>query len=272
MRKLIVSLLLAGVATTPALAQRPDRADRQEARSERSQAREDRQEDRQQAREDRPQVREERQVREQRAERSVERPQVDARVRADAGARANPRDVQQIRVAREQANDLRQSRFEGRQQVRADRRETIRDNRQLRQSERPVPRVMHTRVPVVSNVPRVGTQPPPRTEVRHSSRPNWSSNWRHNSRYDWHNSRNRHRSIFHLGFYNDPFGWGYQPYSIGWRLWPNYYRSSFWINDPWEYRLPYAPPGTRWVRYYNDAILVDTWSGEVVDVIYSFFW
>ena len=55
-------------------------------------------------------------------------------------------------------------------------------------------------------------------------------------------------------------------------MWPSYYSSRYWINDPWYYRLPYAPPGTRWVRYYDDAILVDMWSGQVVDVIYNFFW
>jgi hypothetical protein len=26
------------------------------------------------------------------------------------------------------------------------------------------------------------------------------------------------------------------------------------------------------VRYWDDAILVDRWSGEVVDVIHNFFW
>ena len=72
--------------------------------------------------------------------------------------------------------------------------------------------------------------------------------------------------------YYDPFGWGYQPYSIGWRMWPSYYRSNYWLNDPGQYRLPYAPPGTRWIRYYDDAILIDMWSGQVVDVIYNFFW
>jgi len=125
---------------------------------------------------------------------------------------------------------------------------------------------------VVSNVPRAGTQPPLPAQVRHTPAPQWSSNWRNNSRYDWANYRHHHRSIFHLGFYFDPFGWGYSPYQIGWRLWPSYYSSRYWINDPWQYRLPYAPPGTRWVRYYNDAVLVDTWDGEVVDVIYNFFW
>jgi len=38
------------------------------------------------------------------------------------------------------------------------------------------------------------------------------------------------------------------------------------------YGLPYAPPGAVWVRYWNDALLVDTWSGEVIDVIPDFFW
>ena len=125
---------------------------------------------------------------------------------------------------------------------------------------------------MVSNVPRAGHAAAARVETAATSRAHWSTNWRNDSRYDWHNYRNRHRSLFHLGFYYDPFGWGYQPYQIGWRLWPSYYSSSFWINDPWQYRLPYAPPGTRWVRYYDDAVLVDTWTGQVVDVIYNFFW
>jgi Ni/Co efflux regulator RcnB len=131
---------------------------------------------------------------------------------------------------------------------------------------------MRPRVPVVSSVPRPGTQPPLRVENHRGDNVRWNTDWRRDNRYDWRHWRDRHRSHFHLGIYYDPFGWGYQPYSIGWRLWPNYYSSSFWINDPWQYRLPYAPPGTRWVRYYDDALLVDVYTGEVVDVIYSFFW
>ena len=160
---------------------------------------------------------------------------------------------------------------EGRQDLR-EQRQDLREQRQdLRQQNR-VPPVMNTRPPIVSHTPQVGTQPPAPTTRRHSPSPSWSTHWRNDHRYDWHNYRNRHRSLFHLGFYYDPFGWGYQRYDIGWRLWPSYYGSNFWINDPWNYRLPYAPPGTRWVRYYDDAILVDTWSGQVVDVIYDFFW
>ena len=170
--------------------------------------------------------------------------------------------------SRGQRVDQRQQMVDQRQQVLDQRR----DDRQLRQSTRATPRVLRTRVPVVSNVPRPGTQPPLRVEYRPGSQSHWNTNWRNDNRYDWHNYRHRHRSLFHFGFYYDPFGWGYQPYQIGWRMWPSYYSSNFWINDPWQYRLPYAPPGTQWVRYYDDAVLVDMWSGQVEDVIYNFFW
>jgi len=99
----------------------------------------------------------------------------------------------------------------------------------------------------------------------------WNRNWRNDSRYDWHRYRHHHRSIFHLGFYYDPFGYGYSPFNIGYRLQPAYYGQNFWF-DPSMYGLPYPPPGTQWVRYWNDAVLVDVYSGEVVDVIRDFFW
>ncbi|HMI40905.1 MAG TPA: RcnB family protein [Sphingomicrobium sp.] len=100
----------------------------------------------------------------------------------------------------------------------------------------------------------------------------WSSNWRNDHRYDWRNYRTRNRSIFHLGRYNDPFGYGYQRFSIGLFLGAGYYGNNYWLNDPYQYRLPPAYGPYRWVRYYDDALLVDIYSGEVVDVIYGFFW
>jgi Ni/Co efflux regulator RcnB len=143
----------------------------------------------------------------------------------------------------------------------------------LRQHDRALPNVFRNRVPIVSNVPREGTQPPARLENHRNRTSQWSaSHWRNDRRYDWRSHRHHHRSLFHLGFYYDPFGWSYNPFQIGWRMWPNYYSSRYWISDPWEYRLPYAPPGYRWVRYWDDAVLVDTFTGEVVDVINNFFW
>ena len=99
----------------------------------------------------------------------------------------------------------------------------------------------------------------------------WDRNWRNDRRYDWRSYRDRHRSTFHIGIYYDPFGYGYRPFDIGYRLRPAYFGQQYWI-EPAMYGLPYAPPGTEWVRYWNDAVLVDMYTGEVVDVIRDFFW
>lgn len=257
MRKFLIPLLLASVAASPALAAPRDRNNDDDTRTERQQSREDRQqtrEDRQQNREDRQQIREDRQ--QVHVERAPTQPQADRSI--------GSRDIEASRAARREAVETQRA---ARVQVREDRVQARQDQRVLRQAER-----RDARVPVVSNTPRPGTQPPAPTTVRLSAPVHWNTDWRSNSRYNWYNWRLRHRSLFSLGAYYDPFGWGYQPYSIGWRMWPNYYRSSYWLNDPWQYRLPYSPPGTRWIRYYDDAILVDMWSGQVVDIIYDFFW
>lgn len=134
------------------------------------------------------------------------------------------------------------------------------------------PNTNRRRTPVISRVPRIGTEPPARVEGRRAPQPRWSSNWRTDRRYDWRGWRQSHQQTFRLGRYRDPFGWARQVFTIGWRLWPAYYGSTYWINDPWVYRLPPAAPGTRWIRYYNDALLVDMWTGEVIDVIPGVFW
>jgi Ni/Co efflux regulator RcnB len=51
-----------------------------------------------------------------------------------------------------------------------------------------------------------------------------------------------------------------------------FFGNRYWINDPWRYRLPEVYGPYRWVRYYDDVLLVDEYSGEVVDVIHNFFW
>jgi hypothetical protein len=261
MRKVLISLLLASAAASPALA-KPHDSDRDQQREERAQAREERQQAREQSRPERPA--------------NVERPSFTQSGHQDRQIQQQAFDrqvhIQQVNTDRDARRDARAAMRDDRRDQRQELVEQMRDNREFRQSTRETPRVMRTRVPVVSNVPRAGTQPPLPAQVRRTAAPHWSTSWRNNNRYDWQNHRRHHRSLFHLGFYFDPFGWGYQPYQIGWRLWPSYYSSRYWINDPWQYRLPYAPPGTQWVRYYNDAVLVDTWSGQVVDVLYNFFW
>ena len=126
-----------------------------------------------------------------------------------------------------------------------------------------------------NNVPVEGTAPPPVTTEqarRGTTSHRWSGDWRRDNRYDWRRYRDHNRSRFHFGFYFDPFGWSYRRYNIGWRLWPSYYGQDYWLNDPWQYRLPPAYGPYRWVRYYDDALLVNIYTGTVVDVIYNFFW
>jgi Nickel/cobalt transporter regulator len=323
MRKLIMSLLLASVAASPATAF--GQSDREAARAEReAQAKEER-EERQKAREERRQSREvsepakvEAPEAAPRAERARQRVQ-EAPASTDSVEPANPGDVATSRAARRQDLQQRQQVIE--QQI-IEQRRGQRDRQAIERPQRdrqaieqpqinrqfdsrpgvPVARdarqrvdarrqqweesraerlarqeaIRNSRPPVISPTPRPGTQPPPpTTTARPGNAPsvNWSSSrWRKDRRYDWYKHRNRYWWLFQLGWYSDPFGWGYQPYGIGWRMWPSYYSSQYWLNDPWQYRLPYAPAGTRWIRYWDDAVLVDTWSGQVVDVIYNFFW
>jgi hypothetical protein len=102
----------------------------------------------------------------------------------------------------------------------------------------------------------------------------WNRNWRNDNRYNWQGYRNNYRNYYRAPRYSNPYGYGYgyQRFGIGIYLGSGFYGRSFWINDPWSYRLPTAPYGYRWVRYYDDVLLVDIDNGYVVDVIYSFFW
>ena len=99
--------------------------------------------------------------------------------------------------------------------------------------------------------------------------------WRADSRYDWRSYRTANRALFHAPRYVPPraygYGYGYRSFSIGYRLEPFFYARSYWIDDPWDYRLPPVDEEYRWVRYYNDVLLVDLETGEVVDVIHDFF-
>jgi hypothetical protein len=101
----------------------------------------------------------------------------------------------------------------------------------------------------------------------------WNNNWRRDNRYNWYSYRNANRNVFRLGRYYSPYNnWSYRRLNIGFFLEPLFYSSNYWLDDPWQYRLPEAYGPYRWVRYYDDALLVDTYTGEVVDVIYDFFW
>ena len=112
-----------------------------------------------------------------------------------------------------------------------------------------------------------------RRDNRRDDRRNWNRSWRDDNRYDWRRFRDSNRFVFRVQPYYSPYrGYGYSRFSIGQFLDQLFWGRNYWISDPWTYRLPAAPYGYQWVRYYNDVVLVDTYSGEIVDVIYDFFW
>jgi hypothetical protein len=97
--------------------------------------------------------------------------------------------------------------------------------------------------------------------------------WRNDPRYDWERWRYANRGLYRGGGYYSPWdGYRYRPLSIGVRLGSPFYSHRYWISDPGRYRLPPEYPGTRWVRYYDDVVLVDMYDGQVLDVIRNFFW
>lgn len=262
MRSFALLLLLAGTAM-PAMAQQGDRssdaraearAERAQARAERAQARSEQAESRRQARESRQQVRSQK----------VERQQVPSVQQADV-VQSQPIESRRDAVRRQRVIERDDAQVSGR---------TAGGITPRQRDIRTIPDTSPTTVVTRNNDGTITTQHRSRDGRR------WSENhrrwdrdhWRGDRRYDWRRYRSHNRSLFRLGLYIDPFGWGYRRWGIGSYLYPNYYSSSFWLNDPWQYRLPPVYGPYRWVRYHDDALLVDIYSGQVVDVIYNFFW
>jgi hypothetical protein len=102
----------------------------------------------------------------------------------------------------------------------------------------------------------------------------WNRGWRNDNRYAWSNYRSSNRGAYRLPRYYAPSGWGsgYRRFGVGFSLSSILYNQNYWIQDPYTYRLPEAYGPYRWVRYYNDALLVDLDSGRVVDTVYDIFW
>jgi Ni/Co efflux regulator RcnB len=97
----------------------------------------------------------------------------------------------------------------------------------------------------------------------------WHRDWR---RDDWRGWRESNRDAFRVGRYYGPRGWTYRAITPGYRFAPTFYSQRYWIADPWAYRLPAAGPGMRWVRYGNDAVLVNVRNGITLEVLSNIFW
>jgi Ni/Co efflux regulator RcnB len=88
-------------------------------------------------------------------------------------------------------------------------------------------------------------------------------------RDDWRRYRQSNRALYSRGSWNAPFR--YNSFRPGVRIGAPYYSQRYWINDPYRYHLPRPLGYQRWVRHYNDVLLIDTRRGYVVDVLRGFY-
>jgi hypothetical protein len=302
MRRALIGILLAAAAATPAIAEAQGRQGRAEAiaeraaeryraagernqqRSDRQEARSERQESRQEARAQRQEVRQEARVqRQESVQAPVQQQQSQTYVRrgGNDGQRSDGQRTQGQRSERWGGGDRSGARDAYRQRIEETRAasqrsadDTIGGNyaRQAQRNQQRVERDLREdrRDGRDWNRDRRGDRFGDRRDGRRSS---WNHSWRNDSRYDWQRYRYSNRNLFRSGGYYSPYrNYRYNRLSIGIILDSLFYSNRYWLNDPYQYRLPPAPYGTQWVRYYDDVVLVDVYTGEVLDVIYDFFW
>ena len=77
---------------------------------------------------------------------------------------------------------------------------------------------------------------------------------------------------FRAGGWRAPPGWAYRRWTFGQRLPGIFWGRDYWINNWVAFGLFAPPPGLVWVRYGPDALLINRYTGEVVQVRYGLFY
>lgn len=74
------------------------------------------------------------------------------------------------------------------------------------------------------------------------------------------------------GSYHRPHGWYYRRWVYG-EVFPSlFWDRDYWITDYWNYGLDDPPYGYVWVRYGDDAVLINEDTGEILQVEYGIFY
>ncbi|HEX8306866.1 MAG TPA: RcnB family protein [Allosphingosinicella sp.] len=300
MRKALFGILMSATVAMPiaAQAQEPEvdagraaaraerTAERYRAMGERNEARSERREQRQDVRQERQEVRQERQeVRVQRREQAAPVQQQQTRSwsgqrrdrsndgRTDPNREAYRERVRETREANRQSIDESIGGNYAREGLRNQRRveQGLREDYGIRQRDGRRDWDRDRRDGRDGNWS--GSNRDRYSDRRDGRRSSWNHGWRNDSRYDWQRYRYANRHLYRSGGYYAPYrNYRYNRLSIGIVLDSLFYSNRYWLSDPWQYRLPAAPYGTQWVRYYDDVVLVDVYTGEVIDVIENFFW
>jgi len=99
---------------------------------------------------------------------------------------------------------------------------------------------------------------------------NWNQYPRSFDRKTYQRNTTASRS-FHWQSYRRPQGWYARRWVFG-QLLPNiFWTQDYWLNDYWMFDLPIPPYGYVWVRYGDDALLIDRRTGRVLQVVYGLF-
>jgi predicted ribosomally synthesized peptide with SipW-like signal peptide len=77
--------------------------------------------------------------------------------------------------------------------------------------------------------------------------------------------------VYHIGVYHPPHGWVAHRWAYGQILPRAYWAAPYILADYWLFGLMVPPAGFEWVRDGSDAILVNTATGEILQVQYGVF-
>lgn len=76
---------------------------------------------------------------------------------------------------------------------------------------------------------------------------------------------------FKIGPYHRPSGWAPRHWAYGQILPRAYWAAPYVLADYWLFALEVPPVGFEWIRDGADAILVNTATGEILQVEYGVF-
>jgi Ni/Co efflux regulator RcnB len=76
---------------------------------------------------------------------------------------------------------------------------------------------------------------------------------------------------FKVGPYHRPAGWAIHHWGYGQILPRAYFAPEYILADYWLFSLEVPPAGFEWVRDDTDALLIDTSTGEILQVEYGVF-
>lgn len=149
----------------------------------------------------------------------------------------------------------------------AQNREIRRDNREVREEQRDVRDAQRD----LRQAQRYGDRDDirdARRDVREERRDLQDA--RQDRRESWQDYRQRNRHLYRAPAFRAPFA--YQRFGVGAAINARYWGNGYRVNNYARYRLPEPGRYQRYVRHYNDVLLVNTRTGRVVRVYNNFYW